>query len=346
MFNAVARFIVAVCITGMVLWGCKGKEQRAGANYADSTIVTGSNPLSSWKDGAAKQRILAYFKAATDSTNAGYVPVDKRLLVTDNDGTLWPEQPFPFQLIFTLDFIRANAATHPEWKNIPVVKAIVANDKAGLMKAGERGLMQAMFLAHSGMTTDQFDASVRQWIDTARDARFHKRYTELVYQPMLELLELAKKHRFRVFVVSGGGADFMRVWAPQAYGIPASQVIGSYNAVKYEVKDGKPVLTKLPENILPDDKQNKPVAIRQFIGQQPVICLGNSDGDQAMMQYTSANKYPSLCLIVKHTDSTREYQYDVHTLSGHLETALKEAAQKNWLVVDMQKDFAKVFAWE
>lgn len=326
----------------LALAGCKEKTGKGGANYADSALMN-IDPLPSWNEGTAKQRIVAYFKESADSSGKAFVPLKDRILVADNDGTLWPEQPFPFQLYFALDYIKANAPAHKEWSNIPAVKAIVANDKAGLMKTGERGLLQAMMLAHSGMTTEEFDRAAKKWIDTAHNAHFNKRYNELVYKPMLEVLQLARSKGFKTFIVSGGGVDFMRVWAPEAYGIPANQVIGSYNAVKYEVKNGKPVLTKLPENILADDKQNKPVAIRQFIGQQPVVCLGNSDGDQAMMQYTAASKYPSLCVLVHHTDSTREYKYDLKTLSGKLQTALDEAKQKNWLVVDMQQDFKVVF---
>jgi hypothetical protein len=209
-----------------------------------------------------------------------------------------------------------------------------------------KGLIKLIGASHTGMTATAFDSAVRNWIDTAQDRRFGKPYRQLLYQPMLELLQYLRANGFKTFIVSGGGADFMRVWSDEAYGIPPHQVIGSYGDLKYEVKDGKPVLTKTAGEVYVDDKAGKPVAIRRFIGKVPVFCGGNSDGDQAMMQYTQGSRYSSMNLIVRHTDAKREYAYETKTLSGHLETALVEAKEKDWMVVDMARDWKRVFPFE
>lgn len=302
-------------------------------------------PLPSWNDATA-QRITQWVTAATDSASNAFIPVADRIAVFDNDGTLWPEQPYPNQLQFAFNYLQVLAPAHPEWKKDPVINGLLNSDYNPLKKAGMKGLGKVMALTHSGMPTDSFTYAVKQWIDTAKDQRFGKRYKDLVYQPMLELLAYLRSHQFKTYIVSGGGADFMRPWTEEVYGIPPYQVIGSYGEVKYEVKNDKPVLTKLAGDIYMDDKAGKPVAIHRFIGKVPVFCAGNSDGDQAMMQYTHGSPYKSFCLIVHHTDEKREYAYDTKTLSGHLETALPEASQKNWLVVDMKNDWKKVFPFE
>jgi hypothetical protein len=214
------------------------------------------------------------------------------------------------------------------------------------MKAGVPGLLKLIDASHNNQTEAEFTRALKNWMATAKDKKFDKPYNEVIYQPMVELLDYLRDNNFKTFIVSGGGADFMRPWTEETYGIPPYQVIGSYGEVKYEVVDGKPVITKISGTPYVDDKAGKPMAIHRFIGKVPVFCAGNSDGDQAMMQYTSGSKYKSFCVILHHTDSVREYQYDLKTLSGHLETALVEAKEKNWLVVDMKKDFKKIFAFE
>jgi hypothetical protein len=215
-----------------------------------------------------------------------------------------------------------------------------------MKKEGVKGLLKIINASHNGQSEETFNSAVRNWIDTARDPKFNKLYKEVIYQPMVELLAYLRANDFKTFIVSGGGADFMRVWSNEAYGIPPYQVIGSYGDLKYEVKDGKPVITKMTGEVYVDDKAGKPLAIHRFIGKVPVFCGGNSDGDQAMMQYTHGSKFSSFNLIIHHTDSTREYKYDLKTLSGHLESALVEAKEKNWLVIDMATDWKRVFSFQ
>ena len=335
--------LASLLLLSLSLTHCRTTEKKETPAVAGTSAV--ANPLPSWNDATA-QRITQWVSAATDTANPAFIPVADRIAVFDNDGTLWPEQPYPNQVQFAFNYLQALAPAHPEWKKDPVINGLLNNDYEPLKKAGMKGLGKVMAMTHSGMPTDSFSYAVKQWIDTAKDQRFGKRYKDLVYQPMLELLEYLRNHQFKTYIVSGGGADFMRPWTESVYGIPPYQVIGSYGEVKYEVKNNKPLLTKLAGDFYVDDKAGKPVAIHRFIGKVPVFCGGNSDGDQAMMQYTHGSPYKSFCLIVHHTDDKREYAYDTKTLSGHLETALQEASQKNWLVVDMKNDWKKVFPFE
>lgn len=321
-------------------------RQAADKDVARTEKVSANaSSLSAWAY-SPRIRIENWVKAVTDSSSPDFIPVADRIAVFDNDGTLWPEQPFPNQAAFAFDMLKAGAPAHPEWKKNPVLKGVLEGDMAPLRKAGIKGLLDVVGASHNNLSTEAFNQSVRTWIDTAKDRKFNRLYKEIVYLPMVQLLDYLRAYGFKTFIVSGGGADFMRVWTEEAYGIPSYQVIGSYGALKYDVVDGKPVITKLPGDIYVDDKAGKPVAIHRFIGKVPVFCGGNSDGDQAMMQYTSGSPYKSLCIILHHTDDTREYAYDTKTLSGHLETALQEAQQKNWMVVDMKRDFLKIFDFE
>ena len=301
--------------------------------------------LESWAD-APRQRIEAWVKGVTDKSSPDFIPETDRIAVFDNDGTLWPEQPVPTQLVFAIDNLRALSAQHPEWQKDPVLKGTLAGDLAPLKKAGMAGLTKIWTASHTGQTETEFNTAVRNWIDTARDDHFKQPYKRVVYQPMLELLDYLRAHGFKTFIVSGGGADFMRVWTEEVYGIAPYEVVGSYGELAYEVKNGKPVITKVQGDLYIDDKAGKPVAIHRFIGKVPVFCGGNSDGDQAMMQYTSGSPYKSLCVLLHHTDAAREYAYDLKTLSGHLESALVEAKEKNWLVVDMKTDLKRIFDFE
>ncbi len=301
--------------------------------------------LPDWEQ-APRERILKWIEAVTTEGSEGFIPVEDRIAVFDNDGTLWPEQPYPNQLQYCIDFIKARWEEHPEWDKDPVIKGIYEGNFEPLKEAGMQGLTDILSATHNGQTESEFAGNVATWADTAKNERFNQLYVDVVYAPMLQLLTALRKYEFKTFIVSGGGADFMRVFAEDVYGIPPYQVIGSYGEVKYEVVDGEPVVTKVPGNIYVDDKAGKPQAIHRFIGKVPVFCGGNSDGDQAMMQYTSGSKYNTMCVILHHTDAEREYAYDTKTLSGHLETALEEAKEKNWLVVDMKEDFKKIFAFE
>jgi len=316
------------------------------ANLSEKKIdIDVVETLSAWTD-TPRIRIENWVLAVTDSANTDFIPVADRIAVFDNDGTLWSEQPAPFQALFAFDKLKSLAQTHPEFQNDPVLKGIIDGDLEPLKKAGKAGVLKLVNVTHNAEPEAVFKQSVRNWIDTAHDKRFGKLYKENVFLPMLQLLDYLRAHQFKTFIVSGGGADFMRVWAEEVYGIPPYQVVGSYSKAEYAVVDGKPVVTKAAGDLFFDDEEAKPVAIHRFIGKVPVFCGGNSDGDQAMMQYTSGSPYKSLCVLLHHTDAEREYQYDLHTLSGHLEKALVEAKEKNWLVVDMKNDFKKIFGFQ
>jgi phosphoglycolate phosphatase-like HAD superfamily hydrolase len=305
-----------------------------------------ADPLPSWNEGAAKQAILAFIAKVTNAESADFLPLAERIAVFDNDGCLWPENPLPFQVAFAIDELKRRLVSEPELAEDPMVQAAMAGDFAKLL-AGEHfdGLMQILAITHAGMTTEEFRDAVQAWLQTARHPRFERPYDELTYQPMQELLRLLRANGFKNFIVSGGGADFMRVWVERVYGIPPEQVVGSTGRTKYELRDSGPVLIKTLDYLFVNDKQGKPVGIHQFIGRRPVLCCGNSDGDQAMLQYTTINNpLPSFGLIVHHTDAEREYAYDAITKStGKLVEALKEAPSRGWIVVDMKQDWNAVF---
>jgi phosphoglycolate phosphatase-like HAD superfamily hydrolase len=306
-----------------------------------------ADPLPSWNEGVAKQTILAYITKVTTAESADFVPLAERIAVFDNDGCLWPENPMPFQVAFAIDELKRRLVSEPELAAEPMVQAALTGDFAKLL-AGEHfdGLMQILAITHAGMTADEFRDAVQAWLQTARHPRFKRPYDELTYQPMQELLSLLRAHGFKNFIVSGGGADFMRVWVERVYGIPPEQVVGSTARTKYERRDSGPVLIKTLDYLFVNDKQGKPVGIHQFIGRRPTLCCGNSDGDQAMLQYTTINNpLPSIGLIIHHTDAEREYAYDAETKStGKLVEALKEAPSRGWIVVDMKQDWNAVFA--
>ena len=308
---------------------------------------TAADSLPSWNDGPAKRGILAFVAKVTNEGSPDFLPPAERIAVYDNDGTLWPENPMPFQAAFALDELNRRVVTRPELASDPMVQAALAGD-LGRLLAGEHvdGLMRVLALTHAGMTTDEFRDAVEAWLRTARHPRFGRPYDELTYQPMQELLRHLRANGFKNFIVSGGGADFMRVWVERVYGIPPEQVVGSTARTTFELRDGGPVLTKTLDHLFVNDKTGKPVGIHQFIGRRPTMCLGNSDGDHAMLQYTTIdNPRPSLGLIVHHTDGDREYAYDAETKStGKLVEALEEAPRRGWLVADMKQDWNAVFA--
>jgi phosphoserine phosphatase len=306
-----------------------------------------SDPLASWRDTDTKKVLVRFIAKVTDEKSPDFVPATERIAVFDNDGTLWPENPMPFQLAYAFDEIKRRAPNEPELAADPMVQALLAGDVATLM-AGKHhdGLMRILALTHAGMTTEAFNASVSTWLANAKHPKFGRRYDQLTYQPMQELLAYLRANGFKTFIVSGGGADFMRVWSERVYGIPPEQVVGSTARTTFEMRDGKPVLVKTLDHLFVDDKDGKPVAIQQFIGRRPIAVFGNSDGDKAMLEYvTIANPRPSLGVIIRHTDAAREYQYDVNPKSsGTLVEALKDAPLRNWTVVDMAKDWKTVFA--
>jgi phosphoglycolate phosphatase-like HAD superfamily hydrolase len=309
-------------------------------------IVHAADPLPSWNDGAAKQSIISFVQKVTTEGSPDCVPIPERIAVFDNDGTLWPEYPFPFQLQFIFDELKRRAPSDPAVAADPMVKAALSGDMAKLFAGPQHaGLMRLVALTHTGMTTDEFVATVNAWLATARHPRFNRPYNQLGYQPMLEVLRYMRANGFKIFIVSGGGADFMRVWTENLYGIPPEQVVGSSARTQFQLRDTGPVLLKTLDNPFIDDKEGKPVGIWQNIGRRPIACFGNSDGDQAMLEYTTINNpRPSFGLIVHHTDADREYAYDSDApISGKLVSALTEALQRGWTVVDMKNDWKTIF---
>ena len=305
-----------------------------------------ADPLPSWNSGPAKQAILDFVAKVTDPDSKGFVPASQRLAVFDNDGTLWPENPMPFQLSFALDELKRRLPDEPAWKDDPMVQAALAGDLPTLLADHYKGLFHIIDLTGSGMTTEEFADRVRAWFANAKHPRFDRPYDQLAYQPMLEVLEFLRANGFTTCIVSGGGADFMRVFAERVYGIPPEQVIGSNTRTVFALRDSGPVLVKTMKDLFINDKSGKPVAIHQFLGRRPIACFGNSDGDKAMLEYTTINNpHPSFGLIVHHTDADREYAYDSSPKSsGKLVEALADAPKRGWIVVDMKTDWKKIFA--
>ena len=315
------------------------------ASIQAQTVSTG-DPLPSWNDDASKQSIVDFVTAVTRDGSPDFVPVPQRIATFDNDGTLWTEHPMYVQLVFALDRVKAMAPLHPEWKDKQPFKAVLDGDMKTLAESGEHGLMELMLVAHAGMTSDEFSKIVTDWLATARDPRFKRPYTELVYQPMLELLAYLRANGFKTFVVSGGGIEFMRPWTEKVYGIPPEQVVGSSIKTRFDMRQGRPELFRLPEVNFIDDKGGKPVGINEFIGRRPIAAFGNSDGDLEMLQWTTMAGGRRFGLIVHHTDAEREYAYDRDTSFGRLDTALIAAAVNKWTVVDMKKDWKVIFPFE
>ena len=308
--------------------------------------IAAGNPLPSWHEGASRQAILDFVAKVTKKGGPDYVPPEERIAVFDNDGTLWSEQPAYFQFLFAIDRVKALAPQHPEWKDQPTFKAVLDSDFKALAASGEKGLIEIVMATHAGMTTTEFEQTVKDWLAVARHPRFNRPYTELVYQPMLEVLALLRANGFKNYIVSGGGIEFIRVWALKVYGIPPEQVVGSSIKTKFELRDGKPVLVRLPEIAFIDDKAGKPVGINAFIGRKPIAAFGNSDGDLQMLQWTASGQGARLMMLIHHTDAEREYAYDRDTHFGRLDQALVEAQQHAWTVVDMKRDWKRVFPHE
>jgi hypothetical protein len=310
-----------------------------------STAIA-TEPLASWRDTSPKKAVVAFVNKITDEKSSDFVPPAERIAVFDNDGTLWPENPMPFQLAFSLDELKRRLPEEPDWKNDPAVKAAQSDDLHPLLADDYKGLFRIIALTGSGMTTVEFADRVRAWLATAKHPRFDRPYDQLAYQPMLELLAYLRANGFKTFIVSGGGADFMRVFSERVYGVPPEQVVGSNTRVVYELREDGPVLVKTMNDLFIDDKAGKPAGIHQFIGRRPIACFGNSDGDLQMLEYTTIdNPRPSFGMIIHHTDAEREYGYDKNAKSsGKLVAALEEAPRRGWVVVDMKNDWAEVFA--
>jgi len=308
-----------------------------------ATSAAPADPLPAWNDGAAKRAIVGFVESTTTPTSRGYVPPAKRIAVFDNDGTLWGEQPYYYQLAFALDRVRALAPEHPEWRTDQPFKAALEGDLKTLFAGGEEALLQLVMASHAGTTTGEFDALVRQWLATARHPKTGRAYTAMVYQPMLELLQYLRANGYKTFIVSGGGIEFLRAFAEEVYGVPPEQVVGSSIVTRYENASGTPALVRQPKVNFIDDKAGKPVAIQQHIGRRPVLAFGNSDGDFEMLEWTTSGPGPRLGLLVHHDDGEREVAYDRKSAIGRLDRGLDEAAKRGWVIASMKDDWRTVF---
>ncbi len=308
--------------------------------------VFAQEPLPSWNDTPAKARIMDFVKATVTEGGNGYVAPSDRIAVFDNDGTLWSEQPYYTQLGFVLDRVKALAPRHPEWKTKEPFKSVLAGDMKGIARGGEKGIVDLVMATHAGMTTEEFSKTVSDWFATARHPRTGKPYTEMTYVPMRELLDYLRANGFSTYIVSGGGVEFMRPVTERIYGIPPEQVVGSTIATQYDLVSDVPVLKRLPKIDFIDDGPGKPVGINKFVGARPIFVAGNSDGDYEMMRWTTAGEGPSFAMLVHHTDADREYAYDRESAFGKLDKALDEAERRNWLVVDMKRDWKTIFAFQ
>ncbi len=307
------------------------------------TGVSGAvDPLPSWNEGAARKALVAFVDQVTKPESPDFVAGPERIAVFDNDGTLWSEQPAYFQAFFVFDRIKAMASQHPEWATQEPFASVLKGDLKAAMAKGEHGLVEMVMATHAGMTSEAFEALVTDWIATARHPTTRRLFTEMVYQPMLEVLAYLRANGFKTYIVSGGGIEFMRPWAHRVYGIPPEQVIGSSIKTKFELRDGKPVLLRLPEIQFINDKAGKPVGIENHIGRRPLAAFGNSDGDLQMLQWTAAGKGARFCLFVHHTDPDREWAYDRTSSVGRLDLGLDEAVARGWTVVDMKKDWRQI----
>jgi len=306
-------------------------------------VACAADSLSSWNDTAPKKAIVAFVEKVTKEESPDFVPVAERIATFDNDGCLWSEQPMYFQAFFISDRIKQLAPQHPEWKDKEPFASVLKGDFKSALAGGEHALIEMGMATHAGTTTEEFEKIVTDWITTAKHPKTGRLFTEMVFQPMIEVLSYLRANGFKTFIVSGGGIEFMRPWAERVYGIPPEQIIGSSIKTKFEMRDGQPVLVRLSEINFIDDKEGKPVGIQMHIGRRPIAAFGNSDGDLQMLQWTAAGKGARFCLYVHHTDAKREFAYDRKSSIGRLDKGLDEAKEKGWTVVDMKKDWKRVF---
>ena len=316
------------------------------ASIGVSSAAAAADALPSWKEGKTKQATVQFVKQVTTKGGPKFVPSAERIAVFDNDGTLWAEQPMYFQAAFVIDRVKALAPKYPEWKEKEPFKSVLAGDMGGVNAAGMKGLLELVGATHGGMTSDEFDKIVRDWLAMARHPRFKWPFTDLVYQPMLELLAFLRANGFKTYIVSGGGVEFIRAFSEKVYGVPPEQVLGSSIKIKYEVRDGKPVIARLPEIDFIDDKAGKPIGIHKFIGRRPLMAFGNSDGDFEMLEWTTSSPGPRFGMLVHHDDAVREWAYDRESHIGRLKRGLEEGPQRGWVIASMKNDWRRVFPFE
>lgn len=328
------KLYIVFMLLGLLL-ACKESSEQV--------VEKNKEILPSWNDSKSKAEIISFVEKVTKQASPDFVPVADRVATFDNDGTLWTEQPIYFQLAFAIDEAKAMVFKNPELKKDSIFNAIANNDMETVMKVGEAGLGEILMVTHTGMNTDQFSKSVENWINTAKHPKTGKLYKEMIFQPMLELINYLKKNDFTIYIVSGGGSDFMRPWAEEVYGISKDNIIGTTLKLEYVMDGGEPKLKILPAIGFNDDKEGKPMAIHQYIGRKPIAAFGNSDGDLQMLQWTDSNLYLSLQVYVRHTDSNREWKYDRDSHIGKLDKGLDEALSKGWTVIDMEHDWKVIY---
>lgn len=333
-------------LTFFIFLSCDPVAEKTASDNTETSKMESRDILPSWNEGGARQQIIDFVQDVTNENGPNFIEVKDRIATFDNDGTLWSEQPAYFQLLFALDRIKAMSADHPEWKSKEPYKSVLAGDMKGLVAQGKKGLLEIIASTHAGMTTDEFEKIVLDWTKSARHPSKDRLYTELVYQPMLELLDYLRANDFKVFIVSGGGIEFMRPWTEEVYYIPRNQVVGSSIKTKYNYNDGNPVIERLAEIDFIDDKEGKPEGINKHIGRKPVFSAGNSDGDLQMLRWADANELKSFKLYIHHTDADREWAYDRDSHIGQFDKGLDEANEKGWTVVDMKNEWKVIYPFE
>ncbi|WP_442107507.1 HAD family hydrolase [Pseudomonas sp. NUPR-001] len=309
-------------------------------------LAMAADPLPSWYNGASRQAIEQFVSAVTEEGGKDYVAPAERIAVFDNDGTLWSEQPLYFEVLFALDEVKRLAPKHPEWKTQQPFKAVLEGDQKALAASGMDGMLKIVAATHSGMSTEAFIAQTRRWLATAVHPKTGKPYTEMVFQPMLEVLQYLRANGFRTYIVSGGEVAFMRAFAEEVYGIPPEQVIGTTLDARFQDKDGQLSIQRLPKLTHNDDGPGKPVSIDSIIGRRPILAFGNSDGDLQMLQWTMAGPGKRFAGLVHHTDSKREWAYDHDSKVGRLDKALIVANKQGWTVVDMAREWQRVYPFD
>jgi phosphoglycolate phosphatase-like HAD superfamily hydrolase len=334
---------IGIVLSFVLLLTLAGCQQQSPVQPVQQTLT---DPLPSWNDTAPQKSIIAFVERVTKEGTPDFVPIADRIATFDNDGTLWVEAPMYTQIIFSFDRVKQLAPQHPEWKTKQPFKGILEGDLKAVAATGEKGLFQVVVATSTGMTSAEFEKTASDWLAEAHDRRFNHTYTELTYQPMIELLAYLRANNFKTFIVSGGEVGFMRPWTEKAYGIPPDQVVGTTMKTQLETQNGGPVIMRLPQISFIDDGPGKPVGIDTFIGQHPIAAFGNSDGDQQMLEWTAAGTGPHFMLLVHHTDAVREYAYDRNSPVGRLDKALDEANAKGWTVVSMKDDWKKIFAFQ
>jgi phosphoserine phosphatase len=358
------RVLPAVCLALIgigLLAACEPSTIGSTADYAESVAEAkaardeadaraeaerASTPLASWRDTPARGRIIAFVESVTDPDGDSFVPAEERIAVFDNDGTLWSEKPLYAQLLYAMDYVEQHVTEHPEWRGQQPFQAVLEGDHEALAAAGEQGIVELVMASHAGMTAAEFDASIREYLATAKNPEKGRLFTRLVYQPMLELLDYLRAHGFETWIVTGGGIDFVRTFSEDVYGIPPEQVVGSGIEMTFELRDGTPVLVRQPKLAFIDDKAGKPVGIHRHIGRRPIAAFGNSDGDLQMLEWTAAGDGARMMALVHHTDAEREWAYDDPSTVGQLDVALKAARDHGWLVIDMKEDWKVVYPFE